>query len=97
MLSLYFMPPIFLSFNKFKDKIISSTIIRLHKPDRNEIENETGGSWNQIVAPKDTELLMVKQMIEYFRSKNIDVYLNVNNHYEGSSPLNIKKIIERIL
>lgn len=31
-------------------------------------------------------------IINYFFSKNIDVYLNVNNHYEGSAPLTIQKI-----
>jgi len=26
------------------------------------------------------------------RSRGIEVYLNVNNHYEGSAPLTIEKI-----
>jgi uncharacterized protein YecE (DUF72 family) len=82
----YFMPPIFESFNKFKDKILSPVVIRLHGPDRKGIEEETGGNWNQIVSPKDDELVKVVDMINYFSSKNIDVYLNVNNHYEGSAP-----------
>lgn len=90
----YYMPLIFDSFNKFKDKIVSPTIIRLHGPDRKGIEDETGGEWNQIVAPKDEELVKVKQMIDYFISKEVDVYMNVNNHYEGSAPLTIKRIME---
>jgi uncharacterized protein YecE (DUF72 family) len=88
----YFMPPIFESFNKFKDKILSLVVIRLHGPDRKEIEEQTGGNWNQIISPKDDELPKVVNIINYFSSKNIDVYLNVNNHYEGSAPLTIQKI-----
>ena len=38
----YFMPPIFQAFHKFKDTFISPVIIRLHGPDRKEIEKETG-------------------------------------------------------
>ena len=88
----YFMPPIFDSFNKFKDKVLSPVVIRLHGPDRKEIEELTGSNWNHIVSPKDEELPNVVDMINYFSSKKIDVYLNVNNHYEGSAPLTIKKI-----
>jgi len=88
----YFMPPVFDSFNKFKDKILSPVIIRLHGPDRKGIEEETGGNWNKIVFPKDDELIKLADMINYFKSKEIDFYLNVNNHYEGSATLNIQKI-----
>lgn len=93
----YFMPPVFESFSKFKDKISNPTIIRLHGPDRKGIEDETGGNWNEIVAPKDDELKTVRQMVEYFISKEVDVFVNVNNHYEGSAPLTIKKILESIV
>ena len=82
----YFMPPIFESYNKFK-----------HGPDRKEIEEQTGGNWNQIVTPKDDELTKVVDMINYFSSKNIDVYLNVNNHYEGRIPLTIRKIQQLLI
>ena len=31
-------------------------------------------------------------MIKDLNSRDVDVYLNVNNHYEGSAPLTIEKI-----
>ncbi len=31
-------------------------------------------------------------MITELQTKNIDVYMNVNNHYEGSAPLTIDKL-----
>ena len=30
-------------------------------------------------------------IVHYFKTKKVDAYLNVNNHYEGSAPLTIKK------
>ncbi|MBI5661997.1 MAG: DUF72 domain-containing protein [Ignavibacterium album] len=33
-------------------------------------------------------------MIRYLSEKRIDVYVNVNNHYEGSAPLTIRKLKE---
>jgi uncharacterized protein YecE (DUF72 family) len=90
------MPPIIDSFNKFKDNILSPVVIRLHGPDRKEIEEETGKNWNQIVSPKDKELVQVRQMIDYFISKEVDVYVNVNNHYEGSAPLTIQKVQQHL-
>jgi uncharacterized protein YecE (DUF72 family) len=88
----YYMPPIWEVFNEYKDHIKSTAVIRLHGPDRSGIEKKTGSIWNQIVAPKDEELDKVAEMIYYLKNKKVDTYVNVNNHYEGSAPLTIKKI-----
>ena len=86
------MPPIWDVFNEFKEQIKSTTVIRLHGPDRCRIEKKTGSIWNQIVEPKDAELDKVAEMIYYLKNKKVDTYVNVNNHYEGSAPLTIEKI-----
>lgn len=67
-------------------------VIRLHGPDRSAIEKRTGKRWDQIVNPKDQELEEILKRIERLLGRGIDVYLNVNNHYEGSAPLTIAKI-----
>ncbi len=92
----YYMPPVKEVFNEFKTYIKDSVVIRLHGPDRSGIEQMTGSIWNRIVQPKDEELEQTAEMINYFREKEVDVYINVNNHYEGSAPLTIKKI-EKLL
>ena len=86
------MPPIWEVFNEYKDQIKSTAVIRLHGPDRSGIEKKTGSIWNQIVEPKDEELDKVAEIIHYLKNKKVDTYVNVNNHYEGSAPLTIKKI-----
>lgn len=88
----YYMPPIWNVFNEFKTQIKSAAVIRLHGPDRSGIEEKTGSIWNQIVEPKDEELDKVAEIIYYLKNKKVDTYVNVNNHYEGSAPLTIRKI-----
>jgi len=88
----YYMPPIFDIYKRFKDYIKGFAVIRLHGTDRHGIENRSGGEWNKILDPKDEELEKVVEMIAELLERNVDVYLNVNNHYEGSAPLTIQKI-----
>ena len=58
------------------------------------MEKATGESWDRIVAPKDEELRRVVDMINDMRGRSLTVYLNVNNHYEGSAPLTIARLKE---
>ena len=41
---------------------------------------------------KDIDLQQLRKMIEDLLIKEMDIYINVNNHYEGSAPLTIQKI-----
>ncbi len=88
----YFMPPIMEIFNKYHEDIGSPVIVRLHGPDRKKIEEITGKDWSKIILPKDEKLSTLPSIINYFFEKEIDVYVNVNNHFEGSAPLTINKI-----
>lgn len=90
----YYMPPIWNVFTIAKDLLVNPVVIRLHGPDRSGIEEKARNNWNQIVEPKDDELQQIAEMIHYLSEKQIDVYVNVNNHYEGSAPLTIRKLKE---
>jgi uncharacterized protein YecE (DUF72 family) len=92
----YYMPSIFELVEKFIDLLPKTVVIRLHGPDRKGIEEKSGGEWNKIIEPKDSELEKLVYIISLLLSKQIDIYLNVNNHYEGSAPLTINKI-EKLL
>ena len=35
---------------------------------------------------------MIIQLINELMTQEVDIYLNVNNHFEGSAPLTINKI-----
>jgi uncharacterized protein YecE (DUF72 family) len=88
----YYMPPIKDVFNKFKEYLRNQVIIRLHGPDRKKIEEITGKDWSKIVLPKDEKLEWLPPIAQYLIGREIDVYINVNNHFEGSAPLTIDKI-----
>lgn len=88
----YFMPPVVETFNKYKDYIRNFTVIRLHGPDREGIEKISGENWNKIYANRDEQLSRLKQMIMEITNKDVNLYINVNNHFEGSAPLTIQKI-----
>ena len=90
----YYMPPVWEVFKNYTEFIGNIAIVRLHGPDRKGIEKKTGSVWNQIVEPKDDELDKISELITFLDSKKVDVYVNVNNHFEGSAPLTIKKLKE---
>ncbi|MDZ7764035.1 MAG: DUF72 domain-containing protein [Melioribacteraceae bacterium] len=90
----YYMPSIIELIPKFIDQFEDAIVIRLHGPDRKGIEERAGGKWNERIEPKDEELSKLVEIIAKLLDKDIDIYLNVNNHYEGSAPLTINKIKE---
>jgi uncharacterized protein YecE (DUF72 family) len=87
-----YMPSIIGVYKKHKELINNKSVIRLHGPDRKGIEKKSKGDWSKIIEPKDEELSNVVKIISEMLNKEIDIYLNVNNHYEGSAPLTIEKI-----
>lgn len=92
----YYMPSIIEVYKKFKEHIKDQVVIRLHGYDRKGIEEKTKKVWNQIVESKDEELGNVINLIKDLQANEVDTYMNVNNHYEGSAPLTIDKISKRL-
>lgn len=88
----YYMPAIVASYSKYKTLLRNPVIIRLHGPNRSDIEAKSKGIWNRILEPKDEDLAKITEVIEEMYSRNLDVYVNVNNHYEGSAPLTIERM-----
>lgn len=88
----YYMPQVPEIYSKFSDCLGDFTVIRLHGPDRKGIEGKSGGDWSRIIEPRDEELKKIAEIISDLLSRGTDVYLNVNNHYEGSAPLTIEKM-----
>jgi len=88
----YYMPPITEIFSKFKKYIKDLAVIRLHGPDRKGIEKIANDNWNQIYINRDNEINSIIEMIQELQNKEVDLFVNVNNHFEGSAPLTIAKI-----
>jgi len=92
----YHMPPITDIYGHFGRHLQAPVVIRLHGPDREGMEEKTGGRWNRLVVHRDEELDAICAMVNDLLHRGLDVYLNVNNHYEGSAPLTIERIKERL-
>jgi len=65
-------------------------------PDRKGIEEQTKGEWNKVVVLRDEELHEIAGVVQSLLDHGVDVYMNVNNHYEGSAPLTIERIREHL-
>lgn len=63
--------------------------IRLHGDDRNGIEEMTGSNWDKVVTPRTAELKKLAPLVKELLESGRQLFINVNNHYEGSSPLTI--------
>jgi uncharacterized protein YecE (DUF72 family) len=91
----YYMPPIFETWRRFGSLVRDPVVVRLHGPDRDGIEKQTGECWDRIVAPKDEDLARLLDLMRDMRDRGMTVYLNINNHFEGSAPLTIGRLRER--
>ncbi len=92
----YYMPSIFGIYRDCADYVKRLAVIRLHGPSRSDIEARTGKKWHKIVEPRDGELDSLKKMLKDLSERRVTTYLNVNNHYEGSAPLTIDRIMARL-
>jgi len=86
------MPSIFEIYNKYKNYIKDLTVIRLHGEDRQGIENVSNGNWDKIYVDRQNELTKMAELMKELNSRKVEVYLNINNHFEGSAPLTIERI-----
>jgi uncharacterized protein YecE (DUF72 family) len=91
----YYMPSMFETWKRYGELVRGAVVVRLHGPDREGMERETAKSWDRIVAPKDEDLARLVEMMRDMRDRSLTVYLNINNHYEGSAPLTIERLRER--
>ncbi|NBF40920.1 MAG: DUF72 domain-containing protein [Spirochaetes bacterium] len=88
----YYMPPLQRIYPQVADLLISPVVIRLMGPDRAEIERKTGKRWDAAVDPKDEDLAGIADVVEDMLARGQQVIVNVNNHYEGSAPITIRKL-----
>jgi uncharacterized protein YecE (DUF72 family) len=92
----YYMPPIKEVYKKNKEYIKDISVIRLHGPDRKGIEKIANKSWNKIYVDRMKEISSIVGMIKELETNEVDLFVNVNNHFEGSAPLSIERIKNRL-
>jgi len=89
------MPDIRQVYEKYGKLLTGTSVVRLLGSDRQGIENMTGNEWGKIVNPQDEEIPGIARLIHKMVDQSgLDVYFNVNNHYEGSAPLSIERLLQ---
>jgi uncharacterized protein YecE (DUF72 family) len=91
----YWMPAIAEVWREHSGRIraFDRVILRLHGPDRAGIERETGKVWNRIIASQESELADIAGIVKDLIGSGNEIYVNINNHYEGSAPLTIERFL----
>lgn len=92
----YYMPPVFGIYEKCADRLTDNVVIRLHGPDRDGMEERADNVWSKIIEQRDADLDALTLMVQGLRLKRRNVWLFVNNHFEGSAPLTIERIQDRL-
>jgi uncharacterized protein YecE (DUF72 family) len=92
----YYMPPIARVAEAHDTQTADFSVVRLHGPNRKEIEAQTNSIWNRVVAPQDEGILSAVDIVKKNAEKSITTYVNVNNHYEGSAPLTIERFLDAL-
>ena len=92
----YFMPPVIEVYNKYKKYLKNLTVLRLHGPDRKGIEKISNENWNKIYIDREEEIKSIVEMIKDLEKNEVDLFVNVNNHFEGSAPLTIERIKDKL-
>lgn len=90
----YWMEPVSHLIARYGHLFTDSFVLRLHGDDRAFIEDASKEEWNQLVLPKDGELVKIAPQLIKLAQEGKTIYVNVNNHYEGSAPLTIRKLVD---
>ena len=92
----YYMPPVGEVFNRHAELLGGTSVIRLHGPNREKIEEHTGKDWSRIAEPRDADLDALADMVKGLRKRKRDVWLFANNHFEGCAPLTLERLSQRL-
>lgn len=91
LLSGYWMDDICSTIDRFQSLFGPTISIRLHGEHRKEIEQVSGGNWNTILYDRERDLWDIAKRLLILK-ENHQLFVQVNNHYEGSAPLTIRRI-----
>ncbi len=90
------MPPLSEVYEKWRPLLIQhpALVLRLMGTDRQGIEKESGGAWDKVIWSKEAELPVIAEIIRDILAAGVELYVNINNHYEGSAPRTIARLQE---
>jgi uncharacterized protein YecE (DUF72 family) len=90
----YYMPHIGQVWNKLHPATADFAIVRLHGPDRSKIEEMSDEQWDRILDPHPEGLQAAAAIIQANAARKVTTFVNVNNHFEGSAPRSVGRLLE---
>ncbi len=92
----YYLPPAYKTIESFIADIGTKApvVLRLHGPERKEMDRLSEKKWGRIIRPMDDDLMLIAKAARMLEERGIETIINVNNHYEGCAPLSIGKLRE---
>jgi uncharacterized protein YecE (DUF72 family) len=89
----YYMPHIADVFGKHDTTTPVGTIVRLHGPDRQAIEEATDSAWDSIVGPRPESIQAAVDIVRANLRLGHKTFVNINNHFEGCAPLTAERLL----
>ncbi|MGD1000364.1 MAG: DUF72 domain-containing protein [Candidatus Brocadiia bacterium] len=90
----YYMPHIAEVFSKNETTTPAGTIVRLHGPDRQAMEEATDSAWDGIVEPRPESIQAAVSIVRANLRLGHKVFVNINNHFEGCAPLTAASLVK---
>ncbi|MBN2860401.1 MAG: DUF72 domain-containing protein [Sphaerochaetaceae bacterium] len=91
LLSGYWMPDVVETIGRYQEAFSPVMVLRLHGENRSDIEEATGNRWDRIVFDRSTDIARIGSTLQEL-SQEHQIYVAVNNHFEGSAPLSIMRL-----
>lgn len=91
LLSGYWMPDVVETIGRYKEAFSPVMVLRLHGENRSDIEEATGNRWDRIVFDRANDITRIAEALQEL-SQEHQIYVAVNNHFEGSAPLSIIRL-----
>jgi uncharacterized protein YecE (DUF72 family) len=89
----YYMPHIADVFSKQDTTTPAGTVVRLHGPDRQAIEEATDSAWDRIVEPRPESIQAAVNIVRANLCLGHKTFVNINNHFEGCAPLTAERLL----
>ncbi len=92
----YYMPPIAEVATEHDIATGGPCVIRLHGPDRSQIEKLADGRWDRVLLPQDESLAAVIAILRQNMFRKMRTFVHANNHFEGCAPLTLDRLVKRL-
>ena len=89
----YYMPHIADVFSKHDTSTEAPTIVRLHGPEREAMEEAAEGRWDRLIEPRPESINAAVDIVRANFRLGRKTFVNINNHFEGCAPLTAERFL----